>query len=49
VKQFVWQTTQYPMKELPDEVFAQRAKRRTQYQLTRDSVLHGLNKPEDTR
>jgi len=47
VKQFIWQTTQYAMKELPDEVFAQRAKRRTQYQLTLDSVLHVPDKPED--
>lgn len=47
VKQFIWQSTRYAMKDLPDEVFTQRAKRRTQYQLTRDSVLHVPDKPED--
>jgi hypothetical protein len=47
VKQFIWEATRYAMKDLPEEVFAQRAKRRTQYQLTRDSVLHVPDKPED--
>lgn len=47
VKQFIWETTRYSMKHLPDEVFAQRAKRRTQYNLTRESVLHVPDKPED--
>jgi hypothetical protein len=47
VKEFIWKQTTYRMKDLPNEVFAQRVKRRTQDNLTRDSVLHVPDKPED--
>lgn len=47
VKKFVWERAAYRMKDLPDETFAQRMKRRPDLQLTRDSVIPVTDKPED--
>lgn len=47
VKNFVWERAAYRMKDLPDETFAQRVKRRPDLQLTRDSVIPVTDKPED--
>ena len=47
VKQFIWERAAYRMKDLPDETFAQRVKRRPDLQLTRDSVIPVTDKPED--
>jgi hypothetical protein len=47
VKKFVWERAAYRMKDLPDETFAQRVKRRTDLNLTRDSVIPVTDKPED--
>jgi hypothetical protein len=46
VKKFVWERAAYRMKDLPDETFAQRVKRRPDLQLTRDSVIPVTDKPE---
>jgi hypothetical protein len=47
VKKFVWERAAYRMKDLPDETFAQRVKRRPDLHLTRDSVIPLTDKPED--
>jgi hypothetical protein len=47
VKKFVWERAAYRMKDLPDETFAQRVKRRPDLRLTRDSVIPVTDKPED--
>ena len=47
VQKFVWQRAAYRMKDLPDETFAQRVKRRSDLQLTRDSIIPVTDKPED--
>jgi hypothetical protein len=47
VKKFVWERAAYRMKDLPDETFQQRVKRRTDLKLTRDSVIPVTDKPED--
>jgi hypothetical protein len=47
VKKFVWERAAYRMKDLPDETFAQRVKRRPDLKLTRDSVIPVTDKPED--
>jgi hypothetical protein len=47
VKKFVWQRAAYRMKDLPEETFYQRVKRRSDLQLTRDSVIPVTDKPED--
>jgi hypothetical protein len=47
VKKFVWERAAYRMKDLPDETFHQRVKRRSDLKLTRDSVIPVTDKPED--
>ena len=47
VQQFVWERAAYRMEDLPDESFHQRVKRRSELQLTRDSVIPVTDKPED--
>lgn len=47
VKQFLWERATYRLKELPEESFVQRVKRRPDLKLTRDSVLKVADKPED--
>jgi hypothetical protein len=47
VKKFIWERAAYRMKELPDETFHQRVKRRPDLKLTRDSVIPVTDKPED--
>ena len=47
VKQFVWERAGYRMKDLPDETFAQRVKRRSDLNLTRESVIPVADSPDD--
>jgi len=47
VQQFIWQRAAYRMKDLPEETFAQRAKRRSDLRLTRESVIPVTDRPED--
>ena len=47
VKKFVWERAAFRMKNLPEETFAQRVKRRSDLKLTRDSVIPVTDKPED--
>jgi hypothetical protein len=47
VKKFVWERAAYRMKDLPEETFAQRVKRRPDLKLTRDSVIPVTDKPDD--
>src|ERR1044071_6429106 len=47
VQKFVWERAAYRMKDLPEETFAQRVKRRSDLQLTRDSVIPVTDRPED--
>ena len=47
VKKFVWERAAYRMKNLPDETFNQRVKRRPDLMLTRDTVIPVTDKPED--
>jgi hypothetical protein len=47
VKQFVWERAGYRMKDLPDETFAQRVKRRSDLNLTRESVIPVTDSPDD--
>jgi hypothetical protein len=47
VKKFVWERAAYRMKDLPDETFYQRVKRRSDLKLTRDSVIPVTDQPED--
>jgi hypothetical protein len=47
VQRFIWQRAAYRMKDLPDETFHQRVKRRPDLNLTRESVIPVTDKPED--
>jgi hypothetical protein len=47
VKKFVWERAAYRMKDLPEETFDQRVKRRPDLKLTRDSVIPVTDRPED--
>jgi hypothetical protein len=47
VKKFVWQRAAYRMRDLPEETFHQRVKRRPDLNLTRDSVIPVTDNPED--
>jgi hypothetical protein len=47
VQKFIWDRAAYRMKELPEETFYQRVKRRSDLKLTRDSVIPVTDKPED--
>jgi len=47
VQQFIWQRAAYRMKDLPEETFHQRVKRRSDLQLTRDSVIPVTDRPDD--
>lgn len=47
VKKFVWETAAYRMRDVPDDTFYQRAKRRPDLQLKRDSVIPVTDKPDD--
>jgi hypothetical protein len=47
VRKFVWQRAAYRMKDLPDETFNQRVKRRPDLKLTRNSAIPVTDKPED--
>jgi len=47
VKKFVWERAVYRMKDLPEETFEQRVKRRPDLKLTRDSVIPITDNPED--
>src|SRR5919109_694135 len=46
-KKFVWERAAYRMKDLPEETFNQRVKRRPDLKLTRESVIPVTDKPED--
>jgi hypothetical protein len=47
VKKFIWDRAAYRMKDLPEETFAQRVKRRPDLSLTRESVIPVTDKPDD--
>ena len=47
VQKFIWERAAYRMKDLPDETFEQRVKRRSDLKLTRDSVIPVTDRPED--
>ena len=47
VKTFVWERAAYRMKDLPEETFQQRVKRRPDLKLTRESVIPVTDQPED--
>ena len=47
VQKFIWERAAYRMKELPEETFQQRVKRRSDLKLTRESVIPVTDKPED--
>jgi hypothetical protein len=47
VKKFIWERAGYRMKDLPDETFNQRVKRRPDLKLTRDSVIPVTDTPDD--
>ena len=47
VQKFIWERAAYRMKDLPDETFYQRVKRRSDLKLTRDSIIPVTDKPED--
>jgi hypothetical protein len=47
VQNFIWERAAYRMKDLPDETFEQRVKRRSDLKLTRDSIIPVTDKPED--
>ena len=47
VKKFIWGRAAYRMKDLPDETFHQRVKRRPDLKLTRDSVIPVTDMPDD--
>jgi hypothetical protein len=47
VKKFIWERAAYRMKDLPEETFAQRVKRRPDLRLTRESAIPITDKPED--
>jgi hypothetical protein len=47
VKRFVWERAAYRMKDLPEETFHQRVKRRPDLKLTRESVIPVTDQPDD--
>jgi len=47
VKKFIWERAAYRMKDLPEETFYQRVKRRPDLKLTRDSVIPVTDTPDD--
>lgn len=47
VKKFVWERAHWVFKDLPEESFQQRVKRRPDLKITRDSVLNIVDTPED--
>jgi hypothetical protein len=47
VKRFIWERAAYRMRDLPEETFNQRVKRRPDLRLTRDSVIRVTDQPED--
>lgn len=47
VKKFVWERAHWSFKDMPEESFQQRVKRRPDLKITRDSVLHIVDTPED--
>lgn len=47
VQKFIWERAAYRMKDLPEETFAQRVKRRSDLKLTRESIIPVTDKPED--
>src|SRR5215467_734789 len=47
VKKFIWERAAYRMKDLPDETFQQRVKRRPDLKLTRDSAIPVTDAPDD--
>lgn len=47
LKSILWERATFSLRGLPDDLFAQRVKRRPDLQLTRDTVLHITDKPED--
>ena len=47
VKKFIWGRAAYRMKDLPDETFHQRVKRRPDLKLTRDSAIPVTDTPND--
>jgi hypothetical protein len=47
VQKFIWERAAYRMKDLPEETFFQRVKRRSDLKLTRDSVIPVTDRPED--
>jgi hypothetical protein len=47
VQKFIWERAAYRMKDLPEETFQQRVKRRSDLKLTRESIIPVTDKPED--
>jgi hypothetical protein len=47
VKQFVWERAHWAFKDMPDESFEQRVKRRPDLKIARDSVLPIVDTPDD--
>jgi hypothetical protein len=47
VKQFVWERAHWAFKDMPEESFRQRVKRRPDLKITRDSRLKIVDKPDD--
>jgi hypothetical protein len=47
VKKFVWDRAHWLFKDMPEESFQQRVKRRPDLKITRDSVLNIVDTPED--
>jgi len=47
VKKFIWERAAYRMKNVPDETFHQRVKRRPDLKLTRDSAIPVTDAPDD--
>ena len=47
VKKFIWERAAYRMKDVPDETFHQRVKRRPDLKLTRESAIPVTDAPDD--
>jgi len=47
VKKFIWERAAYRMKDLPDETFQQRVKRRPDLKLTRESAIPVTDTPDE--
>jgi hypothetical protein len=47
VKRFLWERAEWAFKDMPEESFQQRVKRRPDLKITRESVLHIVDAPED--